>query len=129
MEEALLPPVEDFPDAEERRLMYVALTGHAIGYGHCLTKRILSICRNTEKSGCAGGENRKKQVAFATCAILLQTVREITLIIGDQNIDRVVEMRRLDNEVCRCHVGGNRNVPYRRQTQQGFHVRVVRHGV
>ncbi|HIA8139061.1 TPA: 3'-5' exonuclease, partial [Escherichia coli] len=26
MEEALLPPVEDFPDAEERRLMYVALT-------------------------------------------------------------------------------------------------------
>lgn len=40
MEEALLPPVEDFPDAEERRLMYVALTGHAIGYGHCLTKRI-----------------------------------------------------------------------------------------
>ena len=23
---ALLPPVEDFPDAEERRLMYVALT-------------------------------------------------------------------------------------------------------
>ncbi len=56
MEEALLPPVEDFPDAEERRLMYVALTGHAIGYGHCLTKRILSFCRNTEKSGCAGGE-------------------------------------------------------------------------
>ncbi len=39
MEEALLPPVEDFPDAEERRLMYVA-PGHAIGYGHCLTKRI-----------------------------------------------------------------------------------------
>ena len=32
MEEALLPPVEDFPDAEERRLMYVALAGHAIGY-------------------------------------------------------------------------------------------------
>lgn len=26
MEEALLPPVEDFPDAEERRLLYVALT-------------------------------------------------------------------------------------------------------
>lgn len=26
MEEALLPSVEDFPDAEERRLMYVALT-------------------------------------------------------------------------------------------------------
>lgn len=26
MEEALLPPIEDFPDAEERRLMYVALT-------------------------------------------------------------------------------------------------------
>ncbi len=26
MEEALLPPVEDFPDAEDRRLMYVALT-------------------------------------------------------------------------------------------------------
>ena len=26
MEEALLPPVEDYPDAEERRLMYVALT-------------------------------------------------------------------------------------------------------
>ena len=26
MEEALLPPVEDFPDAEERWLMYVALT-------------------------------------------------------------------------------------------------------
>lgn len=26
MEEALLPPVEDFADAEERRLLYVALT-------------------------------------------------------------------------------------------------------
>lgn len=26
MEEALLPAVEDFPDAEERRLLYVALT-------------------------------------------------------------------------------------------------------
>ena len=26
MEEALQPSVEDFPDAEERRLMYVALT-------------------------------------------------------------------------------------------------------
>ncbi|POT57870.1 DNA helicase IV [Citrobacter amalonaticus] len=26
VEEALLPPVEDFPDAEERRLLYVALT-------------------------------------------------------------------------------------------------------
>ncbi len=26
MEEALLPVVEDFPDAEERRLLYVALT-------------------------------------------------------------------------------------------------------
>ena len=26
MEEALLPQVEDFPDAEERRLLYVALT-------------------------------------------------------------------------------------------------------
>ncbi|MTH46790.1 DNA helicase IV [Intestinirhabdus alba] len=26
MEEALLPPAEDFPDAEERRLLYVALT-------------------------------------------------------------------------------------------------------
>ncbi|MCR4231852.1 hypothetical protein NUU17_25410, partial [Escherichia coli] len=24
--EALLPPVEDFPDAEERRFMYVGLT-------------------------------------------------------------------------------------------------------
>ena len=78
---------------------------------------------------CRWRENRKKQVAFATCAILLQTVREITLIIGDQNIDRVVEMRRLDYEVCRCHVGGDRNVPYRRQTQQGFHVRIVRYGI
>ena len=38
-------------------------------------------------------------------------------------------MRRLDYEVCRCHVGGDRNVPYRRQTQQGFHVRIVRHGI
>lgn len=26
MEDALLPQVEDFPDAEERRLLYVALT-------------------------------------------------------------------------------------------------------
>ncbi|SUX86259.1 DNA helicase IV [Citrobacter koseri] len=40
MEEALLPQVEDFPDAEERRLLYVALTRAGIGSGCYLTKRI-----------------------------------------------------------------------------------------
>ncbi len=31
MESALLPQVEDFPDAEERRLLYVALTRACAG--------------------------------------------------------------------------------------------------
>lgn len=94
MEEALLPPVEDFPDAEERRLMYVALTRARHRVWALFNKEnpspFVEILKNLDVRW---RENRKKQVAFATCAILLQTVREITLIIGDQNIDRVVKMR------------------------------------
>lgn len=56
MEEALLPPVEDFPDAEERRLMYVALTRARHRVWALFNKESLSLCGNTEKSGCAGSE-------------------------------------------------------------------------
>lgn len=117
MEEALLPPVEDFPDAEERRLMYVALTRARYRVWALFNKENPSPFVEVLKNWMfRWRENRKKQVAFATCAILFQAFREITLIIRDQNIHGVVEMRRLDDEICRCYVGSDRNVPHCRQT-------------
>ncbi len=84
MEEALLPSVEDFPDAEERRLMYVALTRARHRVWALFNKEnpspFVEILKNLDVP--VARKTRKKQVAFATCAILLQTVREITLIIG-----------------------------------------------
>lgn len=57
MEEALLPPVEDFPDAEERRLMYVALTRARHRVWALFNKENPSpFVEILKKSGCAGGE-------------------------------------------------------------------------
>lgn len=41
MEQALLPQPEDFPDAEERRLLYVAITRARLRVWLCLIKNNL----------------------------------------------------------------------------------------
>ncbi len=105
MEQALLPQPEDFPDAEERRLLYVALTRarHRVWllFNKAHLRRLSRSCRRWM---CPWRE-------AVIAARLFQALGKIAWIIRDQNIERLTEVRRLDNKVSGGDVSGDRNVP------------------
>lgn len=105
MEQALLPQPEDFPDAEERRLLYVALTRarHRVWllFNKAQPSPFVEILQALDVP-----------VAEAVIAArLFQALGKIAWIIRDQNIERLTEVRRLDNKVSGGDVSGDRNVP------------------
>ncbi len=105
MEQALLPQPEDFPDAEERRLLYVALTRarHRVWllFNKAQPSPFVEILQALDVP-----------VAEAVIAArLFQALGKIAWIIRDQNIERLTEVRRLDNKVSGGDVSGDRNIP------------------